>query len=173
MNLILLPGNNKSNKEWIQKIEVELKDLFDSTLIQYYDHWKDNKPIIDLDLELNELVKNNNAVDVVFAKSAGILLALKAIKNHLIKPKKCIFVGFPINWARINNFDIDIWLENYQIPTMFIQNSEDPAFSFKDLREFLYKKALKNYDIVELPGNSHDYNDISKLRKLIVTFLND
>lgn len=173
MKLVLLPGNNKSNKEWIEKVESELKDLFSSTSIQYYQHWKDDKPLIDFDLEANKLVENNKEADIViFAKSAGTLLTLKSIKNNLIIPKKCIFAGVPINWARENNFDAELWLEEYNIPTLFIQNTNDPVFSFKELKELLAEKKLKNYKIIELPGNSHDYKDLNKLRELIVSFLN-
>lgn len=41
MQLILLAGNSAHNKEWIESVEEEVKDLFDKTYVQYYSHWKD------------------------------------------------------------------------------------------------------------------------------------
>ena len=160
MKLILLGGNSKSNQKWIEKIENELKDSFDSTEIQYYAHWKNNSPMIDFDIELERLAKDKKQQYSIFAKSAGILLALKGIKNKIISPEYCIFVGMPINWARENNIDFDSLFENYSIRTVFIQKSEDPVFSSNELQIFLKQKKVKNYVFVKVKGNNHDYDDV-------------
>lgn len=39
MNIILLPGNSPLNKEWIEKVGIIFKKLFDKVEIQYYKHW--------------------------------------------------------------------------------------------------------------------------------------
>ena len=96
MKLILLPGNSSHNKIWIEEVEKKLKDLFYETKIQYYSHWKDNKNI-DCDLEVSKLTKivNNLGEHIIFAKSIGTYLVLRAISKNKIKPKKILFIGFP------------------------------------------------------------------------------
>ena len=175
MELILLAGNSKLNKEWIEKMGDDLRDLFSSTKIQYYDHWNTEKSLIDFDLEIKKLSTTLQNVKeyCIFAKSAGILLALKYIKSSLIKPKNCIFVGMPINWSRANNFDIDSFIENHSIPTLFIQKKKDTAFSSEELKEFLKQKNVKNHQFVEVEGEDHDYGDVD-IKKIIterITFI--
>ncbi len=173
MNLILLPGNSKRNEEWISKIENSLKDKFDSTFILKYSHWKfEEEKIIDLKSETKKLkIFKKNEDLIVFAKSAGVLLSLKAIKEKIISPKKCIFLGSPINWAIQNNLEIDKLFSKYSTLTLFIQKSKDPAYSFKELKKFLEEKEVKNYKLIEFPGDDHNYEDINKIKEKVQDFL--
>ncbi|MBU1088713.1 hypothetical protein KKA02_02440, partial [Patescibacteria group bacterium] len=144
MRLILLGGNDVVNKEWIKKIERVLKPNFVSTKILNYDHWQTNQPMIDLDKEKEKLTKiaKNSGNFVIFAKSAGILIVLKTIFENKISPKKCIFVGIPLKWARENNFDIDTWFNNYSTSTLVIQHTKDPFASSEELKQFLSDKNV-------------------------------
>ena len=47
MDLIILSGNAPENKEWAEKVGKLFKDEFDSIYIQYYEHWPNQKKIID------------------------------------------------------------------------------------------------------------------------------
>jgi len=175
MKLILLSGNSYTHKEWIEQVEDSLRDLFDSTYIQYYKHWEDKSPVIHLDHELDVL---KTAVDpkdpeyVVFAKSAGTLLALSAVNKGIFKPKRCIFVGLPVVWGRTNGFEVDSWIQDYSINTLFIQKTHDPAMFFSDLELYLQDKKVVNSSLVELPGDDHYYGDLALLKAKIAEFLN-
>lgn len=171
--LILLSGNSKRNKGWIEKVESELNNLFDKTHIQYYKHWEEGKEIIDFDYELSKLIKylKDKKDYIILAKSIGTALTVKAIKDEKINPEKCIFLGVPLVWAKEHNFDLDSWIEEFRTPTLFIQNRNDPLTNSKDLKNLLEEKSIKNYEFIELEGNTHDYNDIGKIKELVMEFL--
>jgi len=175
MNLFLLGGNHKSNKEWIEDVEKALRHMFESTKIQYYDHWSEKAASIDFNLEFEKLKSSAEGVKdlVIFAKSVGTLLALKGLYKGEIAASKCIFVGTPINLAKAYGFDIDIWLQNYLTPTLFIQKKEDPAMSFFDLYRVLLERNVSSYNAIKIPGEDHEYDDIRKLKSLIRKFLSD
>src|SRR3989344_705008 len=173
MKLFLLPGNSASNESWIERVKSELNDVFEDLQIQYYAHWKRNDvKVVDLDAELENLLAETSRVPAycIFAKSAGALLALRGIYEAKVKPAKCIFVGLPVLWARQNGFDIDRWIKNYSIQSLFIQQSGDPAFSFSQLKDYLANNNVRNYKLVQVMGKDHDYQNINELKKHIVPF---
>src|SRR4030042_3643236 len=97
MNLILLPGNDAKNREWIDGVADAVKDKYDRRIVQYYDHWE-NGGSFNFEAELQKLIVNVGKLRegtgyAVFGKSAGVVLALGAIDRSAIAPKKCIFVG--------------------------------------------------------------------------------
>ena len=107
---------------------------------------------------------------IIFAKSVGVILALKAIsdkKLKKLKPSKCIFAGMAFSWAKLQNIDLNSLFKNYEVPTLFIQNSNDPAIPFHQLTEFLTQTQIKSYQITKFSGNEHKYDDIEKLSNLI------
>ena len=171
MKLILLGGNSAHNKEWIENAKDNLKDLFDESIVQYYQHWKtDGK--INWNIEVENLIKNIDDSDcVIFAKSAGIGVTLQTIYQKKIKPNKCIFVGIPLEWAEIHGNNLSPYFVNYKIPTMFIQQTNDPYTSFNDLKLFLKKNKVENYKLKEVLGNDHDYNDLAEIKKLVRAFV--
>lgn len=174
MQLVLLAGKSKRNKEWIEDVEKNVKDMFDSTYIQYYEHWKnEEEKLMDFDLELSRLQSEVQEKDgyVVFAKSAGALLALRAISEGAIKPLKCVFCGAAVNWGLSKGLPIDVWLESLSMPVLFIQKTEDPAISFEELRELLRAKGVVDFTMVEQEGDDHHYGDLELLRKEITEFL--
>lgn len=95
MHLILLPGNSSKNKTWIQEVESDLGELFNSTYIHYYMHWEigDGNSLMNFDMELERLagVVKENPDYVIFAKSAGVILALRGICEGILSPKRCFF----------------------------------------------------------------------------------
>ncbi|MBI3627107.1 hypothetical protein HY224_03610, partial [Candidatus Uhrbacteria bacterium] len=73
MNLILLPGKNQSNLNWIKDVEQAVKPYFDATAVQYYNHWQEeDQSLIDIDHESSEMYQTcRDWTDyAVFAKSA-------------------------------------------------------------------------------------------------------
>lgn len=173
MKLILLGGNSLKNKEWIYRVSSVLEPLFEEIKVQDYKHWESGEEIINLEGELRVLEETTKNFEeyIVFAKSAGVVLTLKGVHEKKINPKKCVFVGTPILWSRENIFEIDLWLEDYSIPTLFIQQAGDPAYAYKDLAELLKDKRVKNYKIIKLEGTSHDYEDLEVLKKEMSKFI--
>jgi hypothetical protein len=172
-NLILLGGNSPEHKSWIYEVETELGDLFERTYIHVYKHWEENKPLIDLEYEVQKLGDTVKELKnyVVFAKSAGCLVALKAVKDELLHPDKCVFVGLPFTWGEKNGYKCENWLKDYNVPTMFIQKSLDPADSFEKVKDLVTSHNVSNYDLREVPGDTHHYEDLTLLRELILSFL--
>jgi len=171
MKLILLPGSSPRNKEWIEKVRDELGDLFDESLIMYYTHWNSNGNM-DRQLEIENLSKIANIEDcVIFAKSAGIGVSLGAIKSKKINPTKCIFVGLPLSWKEKRSDELSPYYMGYKIPTLFIQQEHDPFTNYKELKGFLEKNKLTNYEIKEVEGNNHHYSNIKELKYYIKDFL--
>jgi pimeloyl-ACP methyl ester carboxylesterase len=174
MNLILLPGNNKSDRVWIDEMDREFSPHFTRTALQYYDHWwsGDDEAILDMDAELIKLTSIVQEFDkyVIFAKSAGVLLALYGVYEGVLDPEVCIFVGSAIEWGKKERFDVDNWLTNYSVPTLFIQKEFDPAISFEDLKKYLELKNVTSYELAKLPGDDHQYDEVESLAKLTMEF---
>lgn len=173
MNIILLPGNSLSNKEWIDKTADTMRSGFESSIVQYYDHWERGGDLIDIGKEVEKLavsVKKLNSY-VIFAKSAGVLVTLKSIKDKKIDPKKCVFVGTPVNWAKEKDIIFQDWFKLFSVPTLFIQHTGDPVISSSDLKNFLNENGVSNFKFLELPGNSHDYPELDTLTKFTLEFV--
>ncbi len=168
MKLILLPGNSPKNKPWIDKVTKSLSGKFQSTYTQYYDHWNQDIGYIDFDKETEKLLKNIKGDEryIVFAKSVGIMLTLKAISNKKINPLMCIFVGTPTTAEKLDEF-----FKDYTIPTLFIQQENDPLTSFDKLAEKVSNLDLDNAIVKEIEGNDHKYKNIEELSELVTKFV--
>lgn len=174
MNLILLGGNSTINKQWLHDLATALKSHYPSPYIHHYRHWETGEELIDLDYELEALTKNLPAEPyIILAKSAGVLLTLKGLAEEVLKPQKCIFLGTPFAWAKANNFAAETWLKHYSLPTLFIQQSHDPAISYQDLQHYLEQAGLTNSKPVEIPGDDHIYGDFEQLKNTIASFLKE
>lgn len=172
--LILLAWNNKqSNQDWIERVEEKLSAFFDETSIQYYSHWQQDKPNIDLDYESKVFIEKINKTDdyVIFAKSAWTILAMKNIYENWLKPKACIFVGIPMWMIFHNEFPYEKRLKNNTIPMLFIQKTNDPVCSYQELLD-LFSWLSDAFTFQEIPWNTHHYEDVDLLKKLVGEFLN-
>lgn len=167
MKLIILPGNGQANKEWADDAGQAFLDIFEDQYKQYYSHWNTGEEIIDLDVELKKLKESigNEREYILFAKSAGSLLSIYGVFNGDVKPKRCIFVGMPISWAKENNFLLEIWLEKYDIPTVIIQNSNDPYTPAGEVKEMILRLGNKNIKVIEISGDDHRYDDFELIKK--------
>ncbi|MBI4157758.1 hypothetical protein HY502_02830 [Candidatus Woesebacteria bacterium] len=168
MILLLLGGTHVSNKRWIERVSTSFQDKPYSNQILYYDHWQSGNETIDFQKELNKLLKltANLKNYLIFAKSVGVLLVLKAVYQGKLDPKRCVFVGTPVFWAHDRGYDVDKWLRGFSVPTLFIQESQDPFIEATGLKKKLKGLNVKNYQFEEVPGNTHNYSHIAKIRKL-------
>ena len=172
--LIILPGNSPKNKEWAISAREAFMSMFKSVVIDEYDHWSNNREeSLDLKLEANKLAKIIDSVDQpieIFAKSAGTVLVLYAVHNKIIdmsKVHKCVFVGFPLAWALENGLDISTWSENYDIPTILIQNDQDPVASAADIQAEQSRGHFKGFELIVQNGNDHLYGNFDDIKEYL------
>ena len=171
MKLYILPGNSPKNRNWEEKLKKNLEGKINEIYLQYYDHWQTVEKIIDLDRELEKLLGEINVPEyLLLGKSAGVLVILKGIFENKLNSKGCIFLGTPVLWTKANKFSIDEYLTNFQTPTIFIHQSEDPAISAKDLKEILLNLKVKNYELIVISGNDHFYDAFSLIIPHIFRF---
>lgn len=175
MNCIYLSGNSIKNKSWIEDVERSLSDLFNNSYLQYYKHWQTGDEYIDLEHEQNVLNKNIKKFEdqnyIVFAKSIGTVLTAKSIKENVISPDKCIFVGTPISWAREKHMNPDSAFAEFSTQTLFIQHTNDPICSSAELKKVINNWKLKNFKFEELDGDSHHYPEINKIKEFTKKFV--
>lgn len=173
MNLIILPGNSIKNLEWSKKVEKALSPHFNEIKILHYRHWSSGEETINLEYELSVLsnLTKGDTSYVIFAKSAGALLALRAVYEGSIRPLRCIFIGIAVLWGEEYNLPVDSWLRNYSLPTLFIQKEFDPAIHFKDLDRLLKELNVKNYKLQKVMGEDHEYDDINLLKDMTLKFI--
>lgn len=174
LNLIILPGNGDVNKEWAEKAQDFFATHFKSVSIQYYDHWSNKSELIDIDIELKKFNDTVNALSgnvAILAKSVGTVLVMFAIHSKSIDVShitKCVFVGLPPEWARTNGFDIDNWSATFTVPTILIQNDNDPVATTEDIRKEQMGGKFKNMRLVEIKGDDHVYRDFDEIKKYLI-----
>lgn len=173
MNILLFGGNSQRNKDWIHEVGDVLSSDFEKSIVHDYEHWDGRGEFIDFDLELSRLstVTDGLSPYVVFAKSVGSILTLKAINLGLLSPTKCVYAGLPIVLAEEDGIPLQDLLKNNPVPTKFIQNTHDPLASYSRLTEYLKTAAVMDYQTVELEGDTHSYNDLDQIKSLIHSFV--
>lgn len=173
-NLIILPGNNLVNKEWVEKARDFFASHFKSVSVQYYDHWQNGNEIIDIAVECKKLAGTFQSLKgnvTIFAKSAGTILTMYAIHTKVLNSsliKRCVFVGLPPTWAREHDFDIDGWSTDYTVPTILLQNDHDPAASASDIQEEQAKGNFTFLELIEQKGEDHVYDDFELIKKYLI-----
>ncbi len=169
MNLILLPGNSKRNKTWIENVDARLQKYFKTTYRQNYSHWDKGEPEIDLSFELEKLSQNASNLKpyVVFAKSVGVILALKAIYENKMVVSWCLFAGIPLELVKNENIDLKKWLNAISCPIYIIQNDSDPAGTYKDVKSYISDIDSPSINLIETPGETHNYDDIDLFERLV------
>lgn len=174
MNLVLLPGNSSRNEQWIAKVADGFSEVFSKQIVVKYDHWVDTKAdLIDFDTELKKLEKMVLSISDygVFAKSAGTILALLAVKGGFFKPKFCIFVGSAVKFARRAGYSFQHLLQEVKVPILFIQKAQDPAFPFASLKRLVEDSEIEGATFREISGSNHHYGDIGLLADFVDDFL--
>mgnify|MGYP001604600030 CR=1 FL=1 len=171
MKLVILPGNNKSNKEWADAAAEAFASSFSDIYVQSYSHWDTDEEFINFDTELEKLIKNVGSDDcIVVAKSAGSMLSIYGVHKNKFHPKKCVFVGLPVRFAEENNFELAQWIQSYDIPTIVIQNSHDPVTSFEELKTAFDHLNKTSIELIEINGNDHKYSDFKLIKEKIGDF---
>ncbi|MEX1063739.1 MAG: hypothetical protein WD898_02115 [Candidatus Paceibacterota bacterium] len=172
MNLALIGGNSLKNKPWLEEVKKAMSEYYDNIVVHIYSHWERGETLLDIEKESDLFAKEleNMSDYTLFAKSAGIMVALRCINEKKISPSKCIFVGTPIYWAKDQKVNFDEWFKNLNIPTLFIQHDQDPTISSVDLKKLIQEWGINNHEFIGLPGDTHDYPEVEELAKLTNQF---
>ena len=172
MKTLLLPGNSIENKPWIREIAESFSDSFDEVITHEYDHWEKELPAMNFELELERLKNKVSETDeyVIFAKSAGCILALLAIQQGIVKSSCIVFVAIPFNWSRAEQYPIAKYLQKPPTQILFITKEKDPLCQYKDLEQYLLDNKVNNYklelyDVAGEPNDIHHYADTEMLKK--------
>jgi len=172
-----MPGCQGINSIWEKDILKGYSNSFDKILLFKFSTCKgDYCEEVDLDEEIknfSKLVESLEGECVVFARKISCLLVLKAFYNINFRPKKCVFLGLPISWALVNNFPINDWLSDYNVPTLFVQRKLDPLFYFSDLKNYLNHRNVKNYIIADIDYLDKEYDKMNVYKKIAMNYLAD
>lgn len=131
-------------------------------IIQRYQCW--SIPGTSLDLETEAAIAVRTDPDIVIAKSIGTRVAMNAFKKDLLSAKAYIFLGIPLRGCT-NDETSALQKLCTTIPTLLIQQTNDPAGSFSALASlFPVSPTCKTS---EVPGNDHRYGNIEQLKQII------
>ncbi len=174
--ILILGGNSNKNKDWVDSLAGLLytKKIMGMEIVGYhYSHWNRGDVNINFNKELEHIsrIVNKEKDYFVVAKSAGAILCLNGIFDKLLKPKACIFMGVAINWAKENKFWKNEWANNYSVPTVYLQNSDDPAIEFDNLKKMLLDYNSKNYEIKIWHERGHKYEDFLGVSNVVYNFI--
>lgn len=168
MNVLFLGGNSHRHEVWIHEMADTLGGPFDGVVVHDYKHWKTGEKWVDLDYEVAEIGAKMTDLEpyVVFAKSIGTMITLKAMHQNLLRPQACVFLGLPLN--AITDMDLPAveWLSETSTPIYFMHNEHDPYGSAEELRATL-PTNIDQTNITVLPGDTHDYNDMTTMAALL------
>jgi predicted alpha/beta hydrolase family esterase len=175
MHLIILPGNSKEfNEQWLYDSEEAYKDLFESTTTHVYESWKTGDEIADVKVEADKLTKEAEKLEgdyVILAKSIGTIATVTAIGLGQISPKKCIFVGCPWGSFSERQGEFESLISKFKVPTLFIQQTDDMFFKYAELEKVIKEAGLENYNLIEIEGNNHAYDNYDKIKQMVKEFL--
>ncbi len=165
-HLIVLPGNSSKNKAWGELILEHYTPQFDSLFMLEYDHWASGEANINFAIEEVKLKTHIESLSsdteiILFAKSAGSLLALQAIHHGVLKPVQVVFFGMPLDLAADKHFK-DSWelLSSLNVPTIAFHNVADPTTSYEFTRSMLATHN-RNIELIATVGIDHWYGDLN------------
>lgn len=168
MDLLLLGGLSAHNQPWIKDVGQALKPLANKTAVHQYAHWQTGGDI-DIEHELKAVAPKAQQLGdyLIFAKSIGAVIAAMGIERRVLKPKACVFAGLPLELIIKSGFAFTEWLKTGIRPIVFVQNTNDPAGSCLEVRTYLQTSGLDNYQLLELPGDTHSYTNLDKLKEIV------
>lgn len=175
-HLIILPGNSKENQTWGEVMRDHYGPRFGSVHVATYEHWDMGGPIIDFNVELTKLKERPaplfaESEVVLFAKSAGALLAFLAVAEGCVVPKTCVFFGIPFDLAAKQLF-ADDWsaVADFTVPAIAFHNRSDPTTDYRFTAATLAQYA-PHIELITTTEMDHWYGDTDTYDSHIDTFL--
>lgn len=169
MNILALPGTNPKTAGWATNLLNELAGPERIMKVQRYKHWdcEGSEQCLNLDEEVQRL--QDCAVDLLIAKSLGVMVGLQACAKGYINPHRAVLIGTPVIDFRQSALDLRQLTANLAIPVLFIQQTSDIVGSCASLRAGVGDVAM--VQLVEIPGDNHQYKDLKLLARHIKKLL--
>lgn len=175
-HLLVLSGNNLKNKAWGELMAATYGSQFDSVHMVEYDHWVSGEPNINFvgeEAKIREHVATVPAETeiVLFAKSAGSLLAFLAIAHGAVTPTRCVFFGIPFDLAATELFKDD-WstVADFTLPAIAFHNVEDPTTSYEFTKNILATHS-PHIALITTHEADHWYGDVETYSRDITRIL--
>ncbi len=169
MNIFALPGISPKTEKWATNLLHELAGPDRTMTVQRYKHWDCENPEQCLDLE-GEVERLTGApIDLLVAKSLGVMIGLSAGSRKLIAPGRAVLIGTPVTGFIENNMDLRQLTADLTVPILFIQQKNDIVGSADRLRAAI--DGLPMVELVEIPGDNHQYKDLKLLARHIKKFM--
>lgn len=170
--VILLGGNSKSNKTWVDGMRENLRSGF-NIVVHEYSHWENAGHDIDFNVELarlKKLIKHNNIKSYsIVAKSAGLLLSLIGVQSKILSPVSIVGFGLPLEYAQYR--EIVPTLIMADIPrrcrVLFVQGTRDPQGSADRVRQVIPENIL----LAQIRSDNHAYDNFKKMSQYARTFM--
>jgi hypothetical protein len=168
MNILALPGISQKTEKWATNLLAELVAPEKTMTVQRYLHWDcgDGEQCLKLADEVERL--RGMTVDLLVAKSLGTMIGLAACGRKLITPQRAILIGTPVSGFKENNMNLRE-MAALDIPCLYIQQVHDivgPAAALKKEID-----GLPGVELVEIPGDNHQYKDLKLLARHIKRWL--
>jgi hypothetical protein len=176
MEILILSGNATHNRDYAYAMREVFMPLCNECYVHEYAHWDSDAPLIDIDRELHllatEYQEHTDDNIVIFAKSVGIIVALRAIAEGVLHPQKCLFVGMPLRYIDSQHIDLTSLLAEVHIPLLFMQYEHDPEGSYESVRGLLSNvHAPQPFIIAKIAGQTHDYDRTEMLFNTLAAFI--
>lgn len=168
-NILILGGNSTKNIEWIKKMELLYLKDYNVNIIKYDNWYNENRINIENELEKIKNISLSKKIDIIIAKSIGMLLTVKAVNLNYINPKVIIFMGYPLKFFNEEKIDIinDILELRNKSKMFFIQQNNDPQCSGSQIDKIINGKI----PLIIIEGNDHQYNQLKIIKKYIDNFI--
>ena len=171
-HILILPGNSSKNLAWEELMLSTFGGLFDSAYLHSYSHWKSGNANIDFVAEEAALKAHIRTLPagaevVIFAKSAGSLLAFQIIHHGVVVPAQCVFFGIPFDLAADDIFK-QSWeaIDTFATPATAFHNLHDPTTSYDYTASILAAHA-PHITLITTTELDHWYGDVDTYRNFL------
>lgn len=146
-----------------------LRPHFAEVRILDYRHWSDPDSEMDIEQEITRAAQlgTGSSDYIIVAKSVGTVVATLAIARNLLRPARCVFMGFPLKV--VHELPEMATALGQLPPTIFLHNENDPLGSAEAVALYIKSNPPKEYSLQTLPGDTHDYLDFELLSRLATT----
>ncbi len=167
MKIVLLPGYDQSNIDWLAHAQYELLPNIPNKQLVHYQHWGDSSVSFNPQNELQRIVQQcgDGSETLLIAKSVGILLTLVANCNRLYRPDAAIFLGTPVKENHIDflNESFTELVRRTDFPILFVQQLSDRLCTYANLEKMLSRCSKWNILIESITGGDHGYSQFDEI----------
>ena len=168
MNIFALPGINQKTEKWAANLLQEFAADDRNMTVQHYGHWDGGgEQCLNFQGEVERL--RGCEIDLLVAKSLGVMIGLVACSRGIIAPEKMVLIGTPVTAFREQDIDLRQLVAGLTGPRLFIQQANDIVGSCASLRDAV--SGIESVEIVEIPGDNHQYKDLKLLARHIKKLL--